>query len=177
MEVIESLQKRIIDLCTSKKVLDGELFLVEELDEVWKKDAPEYMVNAVPEVKEFPNVAIAWACYFGLGVASLWDVDWDSFKDKDLYIMIRDKRGFDLMDEYVTQELLGCDEQDGLKLSELIGECSDIALTVIRKEDIEPQSTEAFYLFADITKLFFRLGVSLELYRMGYKYHKVQIEN
>ena len=58
MEVIESLQKRIIDLCTSKKVLDGELFLVEELDEVWKKDALEYMVNAVPEEKEFPNVAI-----------------------------------------------------------------------------------------------------------------------
>ena len=177
MEVIDSLEKRLIELCTSKKVLGGELFIVEELDEVWKKDAPEYMVNAVPEITDYPNVAIAWACYFGLGVATLWDVGWDKYKDEDLYTMIRDKRGFDQMDEYVTQDLLGCEEKDGLMLSELIGECSDIALTIIRKEGVEPQSTEAFYLFADITKLFFRLGVSLELYRMGYKYHKVEIGN
>lgn len=172
--LVKVLEEHLTTLCTSKGVLDGDLYIVEELEDVWTKCAPEYMVDAVPEIAKYPTVAIAWAAYFGLGIASLWDANWDTHKESEnLYKFIRDKRGFDCMDEYVTEELVATDAKDGKLLADLIGDCSTLALTLIRKENIEAQSVEAFYLFADFTKVFFKLGVSLELYRLGYKYQKM----
>jgi hypothetical protein len=46
---------------------------------------------------------------------------------------------------------------------------------MIRKEGIEPQSVMAFHLFARVVKVFFELGVSLELHHRGYKYVKVNL--
>jgi hypothetical protein len=46
---------------------------------------------------------------------------------------------------------------------------------MIRKEGIEPQSVMAFHLFARVAKVFYRLGVSLELRHRGYKYVKMNV--
>ena len=46
----ENLTKRLTELAKERELM-GEHFLdVEDLDEVWKKAAPEYMVDAVPEI-------------------------------------------------------------------------------------------------------------------------------
>lgn len=170
----ENLKNRLLALCTAKGILQNQLLVVEDLDEKWRISAPQYMADAVPEIKDYPTVAIAWACYYGMGAAALWDAAWDSCKDiEDLYTYIRDKRGFDLMDEYVTEELLGLDNVNAKQLSNFIGDCSTLALTLLRKEGIEPQSIEAFHLFAKTTQIFFQMGVSIELHRMGYKYEKI----
>jgi hypothetical protein len=61
-------------------------------------------------------------------------------------------------------------------LESTIRKAANTAQTMIRKEGIEPQSVMAFHLFARVVKVFFRLGVSLELRRMGYKYVKVNLD-
>jgi len=48
---------------------------------------------------------------------------------------------------------------------------------MIRKEGIEPQSPDAFYVFARSVKVLFKIGVSVALKRLGYKYEKVTIAN
>ena len=96
---------------------------------------------------------------------------------------MRDKRGFDYMDEFVTEELIGIklnstkkrDIDDAQKLTACIQECADLALTMIRRQGIEPQSTEAFYMYAAVEKLMFELGVSMQMYRMGYRYEKMTL--
>ena len=172
------LAKTLIEQCTADQVLDGELYTVEELDEKWNGLAPEYMAAAVPQIAEYPLAAIAWAAYVGMGAAVLWDKSWAEYKDvEDWYSMLAKPRGFDCLDEYVVECLVGyrLDSEDNQKLESAIRKCAHTAQTMIRKEGIEPQSVMAFHLFARVVKVFFRLGVSLELRHRGYKYVKVNL--
>ncbi|MEG2071205.1 MAG: hypothetical protein RR034_07515 [Bacteroidales bacterium] len=168
----EKLTEILVRQCTSKGWLDGHLLEIGELDEKWAEIAPEYMADAVPEFNQYPAAAIAWAAYVGMGIGSIWDGAWDEYKNKtDLYQLFRVSRGFDAMDEYVVEELLGVDSdsKENKSIKELWLGCAHTAMTIIRKEKIEPQTAQAFYLFASTTKIFFRLGIAVELRLLGYK--------
>ena len=170
----EKLEKTLVDQCTADQLLE-----VEELEEKWRTSAPEYMVAAVPQIAQYPSAAIAWACYVGMGSAVLWDKSWGEYKDvEDWYTLLAKPRGFDCLDEYVIECLVGLklDSEENQKLEAAIRKAANTAQTMIRKEGIEPQSVMAFHLFARVVKVFFRLGVSLELRRMGYKYVKVNLD-
>ena len=172
------LAKTLIDQCTADQMLDGELYTVEELDEKWNAMAPEYMAAAVPQIAEYPLAAIAWAAYVGMGAAVLWDKSWAEYKHvEDWYSMLAKPRGFDCLDEYVVECLVGykLESEEHQRLEGVIRKCAQTAHTMIRKEGIEPQSVMAFHLFARVVKVFFRLGVALELRRLGYKYVKVNL--
>lgn len=181
---IDNLRRELVKLCTSKQMLNNMIYDIPELMEKWQQSAPQYMADAVPEIAKYPMVAIGWAMYYGIGAAVYWDGAWDQVKDcDDLYKFIRDKRGFDYMDEYVTEELVGIslsstkprDVKDAQSLTTCIQECSQLALTMIRKQGIEPQSAEAFYMYAAVEKTMFEIGMSMQMYRMGYRYEKVTL--
>ena len=175
----EKLADTLVKQCTADKMLDGKMLLVEELNEKWRTSAPEYMVDAVPQIAEYPSADIAWACYVGMGAAVLWDKSWGDYKDKeDWYSLMAKPRGFDALDEYVVECLVGykLDSEENQKLESTIRKCAHTAQTMIRKEGIEPQSVMAFHLFARVVKVFFRLGVSLELRHLGYKYVQVNLD-
>ena len=88
---VERLTKSIVELCASRGIIKDRLFDVEDLEERWKKSAPQYMADSVPEIARYPMVAIAWAAYYGIGAAVLWDAAWEKVKDiDDLYVYIRD---------------------------------------------------------------------------------------
>jgi len=88
--------------------MNGQLLVAEELEDKWKEIAPEYMVDAVPQIQDYPTVSVAWAGYLGIGLAVLWDRDWAKYKnDPNLYKFFVEPRGFDCMDEFVVEELLG----------------------------------------------------------------------
>ena len=174
----EKLSDTLVKQCTADKMLDGKMLLVEELNEKWRTSAPEYMVDAVPQIAEYPSAAIAWACYVGMGAAVLWDKSWGDYKDtEDWYTLMAKPRGFDALDEYVVECLVGykLDSEENQKLESTIRKCAHTAQTMIRKEGIEPQSVMAFHLFARVAKVFYRLGVSLELRHRGYKYVKMNV--
>ena len=63
------LQEALLRLCTSYHMLDGTLLASDDIDLHWKKLAPEYMADAVPQVREYPTVSVAWAAYLGMAVA------------------------------------------------------------------------------------------------------------
>ena len=77
---LENFESRIMDellrLCTQYKVLEGTLLATDDIDARWHELAPEYVADAVPNIADYPTVAIAWAGYLGMGVAHLWDEDW-----------------------------------------------------------------------------------------------------
>ena len=52
---------------------------------------------------------------------------------------------------------------------------SNTAITYIRREEVEAQSTKAFYIFARATRVLFRIGAAMELHRLGYKFEKVNL--
>lgn len=172
----KELRARLTELCTELRFMNGQLLLTDDLDEVWTHCAPEYMADAVPNIAQYPSAALAWAAYFGMAVARLWDRRWDEVqKWPDPYAVIRDARGFDEMDEYVTEEILGYlpESRTARDIENLMVQLARTAETAIRREEIEPQSETAFHVFARTVRTLYRIGASVELYMLGYKYVKV----
>lgn len=177
-EYEERLTQALLRQFTDAGFLQGELLAVEELEEKWASSAAEYMASAVPQINDYPAAAVAWAAYMGVACAVLWDSDWEKYASlDDLYTPLASPRGFDEMDEYIMEEILGysLDSEAATGLENLFRGGATTALTMIRKESIEAQSVMAFYIFARSAKVFFRLGVSVGLRISGYRYERMGV--
>ena len=47
-----------------------------DIDEHWQKLGGDYIADAMPQIADYPTVAVAWASYLGMAVACGWDSDW-----------------------------------------------------------------------------------------------------
>ena len=177
---LENFESRITDellrLCKQYGALDGTLLATDDIDARWNALAPEYMADAVPNIADYPTVAIAWAGYLGMAVACQWDGDWSSHKD-DEYKSYYGDTGFDDMDEHIVRDIIGfhLESQEAKKIEEMMRRLGETALTLIRRERIEPQSPMAFHVYARVVKVMFKIGAAIELKRIGYKFEQVNI--
>ena len=172
----EKLQQEILKMCKSLGMLDNELLSSEDIDQKWKEWAPEYIAEALPEVNTYPEFAIACAGYAGMAVAQWWDEDWGRHHGA-AYETLHGPRGFDDMDEHVVQNILKLplDSVEAKQLVNILLCCAQKATTFIRHEHIEAQTLKAFHIFARTVKVMFRIGSALQLKRLGYKFHKVDL--
>lgn len=177
---LENFESRIMDellkLCTQYKVLDGTLLATDDIDARWHELAPEYVADAVPDIAAYPTVTIAWAGYLGMAVAHHWDADWAAH-GKDEYQSYYGEQGFDDMDEHIVRDIIGfhLESQEAKNIEQMMRRLGEQALALIRRENIEPQSPMAFHVFARVIKVMFRIGASIELKRLGYKFEQVDI--
>ena len=171
-----NLLQELMKLSTSHKMLEGTLLASDDIDERWKEYAPEYMGDAVPQINAFPAAAIAWAGYVGMAVAHRWDEDWATYATEP-YEKLHGTEGFDDMDENIMQNILGLslESEEAQKIEEMMRRCANTAITFIRREETEAQSTKAFYIFARTARVLFRIGAAMELHRLGYKFEKVNV--
>lgn len=169
----QRLTQQLLRLATDAGVLKGQLLETPDLEERWKDIAAAYLADAVPEIAQYPNVALGWIVYVGMALARKWDEDWSNYSAQpDLYAPLRDARGFDCMDEFVREEILGF-ERDGIEYHQaegLVRRLAQTALDLIRHEAIEPQSPMAFHVFVRSIHALFLVGASIELLRLGYKW-------
>lgn len=172
----QHLETELLKLCTEEGMLSGTLLKSDDIDERWRQLAPEYMVDAVPQVAHYPTVSVAWTAYLGAAVAQEWDCDWEALKNKP-YKDYYGKAGFDDMDENIIENILGLktDSEQAKKFEDMIRKCGELSVIMIRREGIEPQSVMAFHVFARACKAMFRIGAALELKRLGYKFEKVNL--
>ncbi|MBQ8501954.1 MAG: hypothetical protein IJ494_06630 [Bacteroides sp.] len=168
------LQQELLRLSTAAGMLNGQLLASDDIDGRWHELAPHYMADAVPQIRDYPTVSVAWAAYLGLAVAHGWDTDWAA-TSQAAYQSYYGPQGFDDMDEHIVQQLLGLlpEGYEVRQLESLIRRCGETTVTLIRHERIEPQSPMAFHVFARACKVMFRLGAALELKRLGYKFEKL----
>ncbi len=177
---LENFESRITEellrLCKQYEVLNGTLLATEDINARWQAFAPEYMADAVPNIASYPTVAIAWAGYVGIAVAHLWDSDWAAHS-KDEYKSLYGPAGFDDMDENIVQNVLGfhLESREAKSIEQMMRRLGETALTLIRRENIEPQSPMAFHIYARVVKVMFRIGAAIELKRLGYKFEQVNL--
>ena len=173
----EKLQQEILKMCKSLGMLDNELLSSEDIDQKWKEWAPEYIAEALPEVNSYPEFAIACAGYAGMAVAQWWDEDWGRHHGAE-YESLHGTRGFDDMDEHIVQNILKLDlnSSEAKQLMNILLCCAQKAVTFIRHEQIEAQTVKAFHIFARTVKVMFRTGAAIQLRRLGYKFHKVNLD-
>ena len=179
---LENFESRIMDdllrLCTQYKVLEGTLLATDDIDARWQEYAPEYVADAVPNIADYPTVAIAWAGYLGMGVAHLWDGDWGANSKKE-YKSFYGAQGFDDMDEHIVRDIIGfhLESQEAKNIEQMMRRLGESALTLIRRENIEPQSPMAFHVYARVIKVMYKIGAAIELKRLGYKFEQVNLPN
>ncbi len=181
-ELLDRFESQLVDellrIATSRMLLDGTLLSSEDIDCRWHELAPEYMVDAVKEIAQYPTVAVAWTGYLGMAIANGWDRDWATTQ-KASYQSFYGADGFDDMDEHIVQDILGIqlDGDAAQWLEKTIRVCAQTAVSRIRHEGIEPQSPMAFHVFSRATKTMYRIGAAIELKRLGYKLEKVGFGN
>lgn len=165
----QRLLDRLVELCTGRGYLKGIMQSSPDIDDKWESMAKQYFADAVKEYNKYPQVAISWAAYLGMGVAHKWDKDINIF-NADTYEDYYGPRKFDDMDEYITRDILKIPlaSQQAGKLRDLLIDCSTIAMDMIRREGIEGGTSEAFQIFVRIAKTMFRIGAAIELKRLGY---------
>lgn len=171
-----NLLEKLLGQLTSLGALEGTLLGSEDIDARWHELAPEYMADAVPQLNSYPAAAIAWAGYVGMAVAHRWDEDWILYSTEP-YADLLGPRGFDDMDEHIVQDILKLhlDSPEATRLEDIMRGLAQTAITTIRHEQVEGQTTQAFYIFARTTRIMFRLGAALELRRLGYRFEKVNM--
>ncbi len=172
----QKLSIELLKISTSLGLLDGKLLETDDINDRWKELAPEYIADAVTQIKDYPTVSVAWASYLGMAVANGWDIDWEYYSQQP-YKSYYGSDGFDNMDDHIVCDILGIDleSKDAKKLQSAIRLRGETAVAFIRHEQIDPQTPEAFHLFARACKTMFRIGAAIELKRLGYKLEKVYL--
>ena len=173
------LEEELVSLCSTYRMLDHVLLASDDINDLWHNIlAPEYIADAVREVAAYPVVSVAWAAYLGMGVARGWDTDWERFRTMP-YANYYGEHKFDDMDEHIVSHILGLklDSPEARQIEDILRTCGEKTIDLIRYERIEPQSAMAFHIFARACKSMFRIGAALELYRLGYKFQKVNLSD
>lgn len=173
-EYSQRLTEHLLQACTAAQLLGGTLLNSPDIDAKWDEMAPEYFGDSVKEFNAYPEFVLAAAGFLGMGVAHMWDRDWatGSAQGYDFY---HDDRGFDYMDEFIVPCILEADEQIRTRVYDAMKLCSSTALSYLRHEAVEPGSISSYKLVLATIAVLFRIGESLELFRLGYKFEQVSL--
>lgn len=169
-----SLTKQLMQLCRSYNYLDGVLPSTDDIDGLWQKLAPEYLADAVEQVRDYPTVSVAWAAYMGMAVANGWDKDWVKTSQME-YRSLYGARGFDDMDEHIVSDILEIplSTPEARSLEDIVRRCGELTVDLIRHEQVEPQSPMAYRIFVRASSAMYRIGAAIELKRLGYKMERI----
>lgn len=169
-----TLAEHLIQLLSTSGKLDGKLLTTDDFYNKWDEIAPSYVADSIKEIAKYPTVALGWAMYLGMAVAKYWDDEWEIYANlPNLYEYVRDKRGYDCMDEAIREDIIELKDKEYDDAEKLVQECAQQVLARIRHEQIEPQSPMAYYTFVSSVKVLYHIGASVQLKRMGYHLEKI----
>ena len=103
----QELRKDLHQFLLSMKEVDERMPECPDVEEKWEEIAKTYIPDGIREFQDFPSASLGWMMYIGMAVAKMWDTEWEIYsKIEDLYAYMRDKRGYDAMDEYIREDVL-----------------------------------------------------------------------
>ena len=125
----EQLRKDLHQFLLSMKEVDERMPECPDVEEKWEEIAKAYIHDGIREFQDFPSASLGWMMYIGMAVAKMWDTEWEIYsKIENIYVYMRDKRGYDAMDEYIREEVLLLQGIDYTVLEEVTGECASRGL-------------------------------------------------
>lgn len=175
---IKTFEERLfLDLRTyllSVKEIDERFPDASDIEERWPKIAESYLPDGIREFADYPTVSLGWMMYMGMAVAKYWDDAWEIYgKMDDLYVYLRDKGGYDVMDEYIRSAVLGLGQPGFDDTEKLVQECAERTYAALRREGIQSATKEAFDAYVDCLHQLYIMGAAVQLHRMGYHMEKM----
>jgi hypothetical protein len=169
----EELRKDLHQFLLTMREVDERLPECPDVEEKWEEIAKSYIPDGIREFQDYPSASLGWMMYIGMAVAKMWDTEWEIYsKIEDLYAYMRDKRGYDAMDEYVREEVLFRDD-DYVVLERLVGECASRVYNALMHQRFEPGTKDAFNGYVACLHQLYLMGAAMQLNRMGYHMTKM----
>ena len=170
----EILRKDLHQFLLSMKEVDERLPECPDVEEKWESIAKAYIPDGIREFQDYPSASLGWMMYIGMAVAKMWDTEWAIYsKIEDLYAYMRDKRGYDTMDEYIREEVLLLQGIDYTVLEKVTGECASRVYNALMHQHLEPGTKEAFNGYVACLHQLYLMGAAMQLKRMGYHMTKM----
>ena len=172
----EQLHTDLHQFLLSIKEVDERLPECPDVEDKWEAIAKAYIPDGIREFQDFPSASLGWMMYIGMAVAKMWDTEWEIYsKIEDLYVYMRDKRGYDAMDEYIREEVLSLPLQgaDYIVLEKVRGECASRVYNALMHQRLEPGTKEAFEGYVACLRQLYLYGAAMQLRRMGYHMTKM----
>lgn len=158
----------------SRDAVDERLPECPDVEAKWPAIAEAYLPDGAREFASYPVASLGWMMFIAMAVAKFWDEDWARYdKEEDLYVLLRDKRGYDNLDEYVMDEVLDLHGDQAEQLQELVGDCAERVKRAIFRLDIEPGTVDAFKAYVGGLQCMYQLGMAMQLKSMGYHMTKL----
>jgi hypothetical protein len=170
----EQLRNDLHQFLQTLQEVDERLPECPDVEEKWEAIAKAYIPDGIREFTDYPSVSLGWMMYIGMAVAKMWDTEWTIYsKIEDLYAYMRDKRGYDAMDEYIREEVLLLEGEAYSALEKLVGECASRIYNALRRQNIEPGTKDAFNGYVACLHQLYLFGAAIQLKRMGYRMTKM----
>ena len=153
-----------------RDAVDERLPECPDVEGKWTAIAEAYLPDGAREFANYPVASLGWMMFVAMAVTKFWDVDWERYdKVDDLYLMLRDKRGYDNLDEYILDEVLDLHGDAADQMQELVGDCAERTKRAIYGLDIEPGTVEAFKAYVGGLQCMYQMGMAVQLKAMGYQ--------
>ena len=145
--------------------------LTPDFEQMWQRLAPDFMADAIREFNGYPEVVLAWSAYLGAAVAWCWDKDWTAYKDMD-YAFFCGEKGFDYMDEHITEDILGykLGSEEALAMADFFRSKATEAHSLLLHSGVEPGSVDAYNAVVSAIQTMYTVGASHLLAKLGYKW-------
>lgn len=175
-EIGQEIKNDLKRYLTGEKRLDEMLPQCPDLEELWPAVRDAYVRDGVREYAEYPVVSLGWIMFVGMALAKYWDDDWEKYSKiggAELYLSLRDARGYDNLDDYVLRDVLGLDEKEAETVSAMAGECAARTYHLLNRSHIEGGTEEAARAYIAALHQLYLFGVYTELNAMGYHLAKM----
>ena len=150
--------------------VDERLPECPDVEDKWPAIAEAYLPDGIREFADYPVASLGWMMFIAMAVTKFWDQDWERYSQvEDLYLMLRDKRGYDHLDEYILDEVLDLHGDAADQMQELVGDCAERTKRAIYGLDIEPGTVEAFKAYVGGLQCMYQMGMAVQLKAMGYQ--------
>lgn len=154
---------------TERGAVDERLPECPDVEGKWPAIAEAYLPDGAREFADYPVASLGWMMFVAMAVTRFWDVDWEKYdKIDDLYLYLRDKRGYDELDEYILDEVLDLHGDAAESMQSLVGDCAERTKRAIFALDIEPGTVDAFKAYVGGLQVMYQMGMAVQLKAMGY---------
>lgn len=168
-EFEEKVRKDLTEFLQKKGALDSHVPECPDVEEKWPLIARAYLPDGMKEFQEYPVTSLGWIMFVGMAMSFYWDKDWEKYADKtDYYEELRDKKGYDNLDETVITDLLGYEGEAAEKHIELVAECASRVDSILRHEQVESGTEAALGCYIAALHQLYLLGMAMELNALGY---------
>lgn len=172
-EFVDKFEKKVKDdliaYLQHKEALDKHVPECPDVEEKWTEIGRAYLPDGMREFKDYPVVSLGWMMFIGMAMAWYWDTDWEKYsKEGDFYEKLRDKRGYDNLDETVAQDVLGYEGEKAEEIINKVAECASRVYGILAHEHIEPGTDVAFGCYVAALHQMYLAGMAVELNALGY---------